>query len=277
MMQAQIIMAVWLAPSLILAAPASRFVKSGAHKVHYLSVGKGSEAAVFIHGWTCDATFWKAQAPVYEKRRSLIIDLPGHGESDKPEIAYSMELFAQAVNSMLVKEKVTKATLIGHSMGVPVALQVLRMQPQKVAGIVIVDGFIPSGPAPKEQVTAMTKMYRAADYQESAKKMLASMFTPKTDAALRAEIEKRMLGAPQHVMAGAMEGMMAMQPLMESYPKVPVTAVMVKRAARSQYPDFLKQHFRLEAFEEFEGAGHFLMMEEPVRFNAILEKALSGR
>lgn len=269
-------MAVWLAPSLILAAPASRFVKSGVHKVHYLSVGKGSEAAVFIHGWTCDATFWKAQAPVYEKRRSLIIDLPGHGDSDKPESAYSMEVFADAVNAVLVKEKVRKATLIGHSMGTPVALHVLRAHPDKVAGIVIVDGFIPAGPAPKEQVTAMTKMYRAPDYQESAKKMLASMFTPKTDAAMRAEIEKKMLAAPQHVMAGAMEGMMAMQPLTESYPNVPVSAVMVKRGARSQYPEFLKQHFKLQVYEEFEGAGHFLMMEEPVRFNAILEKALAA-
>ena len=34
-------------------------------KVHYESYGKGKEAVVFIHGWTCDLTFSRGQAPVY--------------------------------------------------------------------------------------------------------------------------------------------------------------------------------------------------------------------
>jgi hypothetical protein len=32
-------------------------------KVHYESYGTGKEAIVFIHGWTCDLTFWRGQAP----------------------------------------------------------------------------------------------------------------------------------------------------------------------------------------------------------------------
>src|SRR5258708_6123805 len=53
-------------------------------KVHYESYGKGTDAVVFIHGWTCDLTFWRGQAPVYEKSRSLLIDLPGHGKARSP-------------------------------------------------------------------------------------------------------------------------------------------------------------------------------------------------
>src|ERR1700740_1491005 len=56
-------------------------------KVHYESYGSGDEALVFIHGWTCDLTFWRGQEPVYSTHRSLLIDLPGHGESDKPQTA----------------------------------------------------------------------------------------------------------------------------------------------------------------------------------------------
>src|SRR6266567_2222626 len=62
-------------------------------KVHYESYGKGTDAVVFIHGWTCDLTFWRGQSPVYEKHRSLLIDLPGHGQSAKPEVAYTQERF----------------------------------------------------------------------------------------------------------------------------------------------------------------------------------------
>ena len=68
----------------------SRFVALDGNRVHSVSFGKGDEAVVFIHGWTCDSTFWKAQAQVYERRRSLLVDLPGHGLSDKPEIPYTM-------------------------------------------------------------------------------------------------------------------------------------------------------------------------------------------
>src|SRR5687767_5871798 len=79
----------------------SKFAKLDGMRIHYKSYGSGREAAVFIHGWTCDQTFWRLQAPVYEKRRSLLIDLPGHGKSDKPEIAYTQELFARAVEAAM--------------------------------------------------------------------------------------------------------------------------------------------------------------------------------
>src|ERR1700682_5573084 len=62
----------------------SRFAMLDGNRIHYVSYGRGDEAVVFIHGWTCDHTFWRGQAPIYEQRRSLLIDLPGHGESAKP-------------------------------------------------------------------------------------------------------------------------------------------------------------------------------------------------
>ena len=39
--------------------PHSRFVELGGNKVHYLTYGDGKDAVVFIHGWTCDVTFWR--------------------------------------------------------------------------------------------------------------------------------------------------------------------------------------------------------------------------
>ena len=81
-----------VAAHLSAAEAVSHFALLDGNKIHYDSFGAGDEAVVFIDGWTCDSTFWKAQAPIYEQRRSLLIDLPGHGLSDKPEIPYTMEL-----------------------------------------------------------------------------------------------------------------------------------------------------------------------------------------
>src|SRR3954452_12426731 len=97
-------------------------VKYDGAKVHYESFGKGADALVFIHGWTCDGTFWRGQSPVYEKQRSILIDLPGHGQSARPDVAYTQERFARAVDAVLRDAKVERAVVIGHSMGGPVAL-----------------------------------------------------------------------------------------------------------------------------------------------------------
>ena len=255
------------------------------HKIHYLSTGEGDEALVFIHGWTCDSTFWRTQAPVYESRRSLLVDLPGHGLSDKPDIPYTMELFARAVNAVMADAKVRKAILIGHSMGTPVALQVLRMYPDKVDGIVMVDGFVPLPPKDEAdrqrqlaQVAGVSKALRAADYKAFDRRIIeSSMFTPKTDPTLRGEIETKMMAAPQHVMASAMDGMYAMPAQTERYPRVPVEAIMQKRASSGSYEAFLKQHFQLVTFQAWGDTGHFLMMEHPERFNQALVEFLDRK
>src|SRR5690349_15568616 len=66
-------------------------VKYDGARVHYESYGQGRDAVVFIHGWTCDLTFWRGQSAVYQKHRSLLVDLPGHGQSDKPDVSYTQE------------------------------------------------------------------------------------------------------------------------------------------------------------------------------------------
>src|ERR1700730_1422539 len=69
----------------------SRHASLDGTRIHYQSYGKGREALVLIHGWSCNLDYWRDQIPDFQKRsRVIAIDLPGHGQSDKPEIVYSM-------------------------------------------------------------------------------------------------------------------------------------------------------------------------------------------
>jgi hypothetical protein len=77
----QIILLIALATSLL----AADTTYDGS-RVHYENYGRGSDAVIFIHGWTCDHTFWQRQASIYEKYRALLVDLPGHGQSEKPNV-----------------------------------------------------------------------------------------------------------------------------------------------------------------------------------------------
>ena len=64
----------------------SKFVDVDHLKVHYTNYGKGDTALFFVHGWACDETIWSEQArALAEKIRVITIDLPGHGQSEKPQ------------------------------------------------------------------------------------------------------------------------------------------------------------------------------------------------
>lgn len=254
-------------------------------RVHYESYGNGSsEAVVFIHGWSCDLTFWRGQAPFYEHHRSLLVDLPGHGQSDKPDVAYTQERFARAIEAVMRDAKVERAVLVGHSMGGPVALTFLRLFPDRTKGLVLVDAYL-SASAPrsaaelaklKAKVDAYAQTYRQPGYRKATTAMIDSMFSAKTTAAQREEIRTKMLSTPQPVMASAMEGMLLLEPLRpnEKYATLPVMAIVAARApsANASFEARLRKVFPKLTFEAWQGSGHFLMIESPDRFNAALEK-----
>jgi pimeloyl-ACP methyl ester carboxylesterase len=264
------------------AAPAAEATYDGS-RVHYESYGAGPDALVFIHGWTCDLTFWRGQQPVYKERRSLLVDLPGHGRSDKPEVSYTEERFARAIEAVMRDAKVERAVLIGHSMGGPVAITFLQLFPEKTKALVLVDAFIPSPPKDdaarakqKAAAAAFAQQFRESDYKQSAGKAIDSMFSDKTTPAQRDEIRSKMLSTPQQVMASAMENLFTLEPPKpgETY-ALPVLAIMAERSNRTGFEARLRTIFPNLTYEAWSGFGHFLMMESPDRFNRTLTDFLS--
>src|SRR5436190_5035199 len=96
-------------------------VRVGTNQVYYLTAGKGDHVIVLVHCWAGNLDFWREQVPaLQDKARLVLIDLPGHGRSDKPHTIYTMDYFANAVVAVMRDAHVNKATLVGHSMGTPV-------------------------------------------------------------------------------------------------------------------------------------------------------------
>src|SRR5262245_48888570 len=113
------------------------------YRIHYIDIGVGERAVILIHGWTCDASFLRLQMHAFwESGRVIAVDLPGHGLSDKPRVAYTPARFSRAVQEVLKDAGVHSAVLVGHSMGAAVARQFLLDYPDVAAGIVIVDGAV---------------------------------------------------------------------------------------------------------------------------------------
>jgi pimeloyl-ACP methyl ester carboxylesterase len=246
----------------------SHYAKLDGNRIHYQSYGKGREALVLIHGWTCNLDNWRDQVPEFAKRNRVIaIDLPGHGQSDKPELAYTMDMFARAVDAVMRDAHVERAVLVGHSMGTPVARQFYRKYPQKTLAIVIVDGALrPFGD--KKMMDGFIAGFRGPNYKEAGKQMFAGMTGPNLSAELKERIQTSFLNTPQYVVVGAMEGMADESIWGQDKINVPVLAIL----ARSPFwPADTEQFYRSIApnldFQMLEGVRHFLMMEKPKQFN----------
>src|SRR5436853_3294716 len=247
----------------------SHFTTLDGARIHYVNYGKGSEALVLIHGWTCNLDNWRDQAPDFAKRNRVIaLDLPGHGQSDKPQITYSVDLFARAVDAVMRDAKVKRAVLVGHSMGTPIARQFYRKYPEKTLAIVIVDGPLrPFGD--KAMMDRMIAGLRGLDYRELTTKMFAGMAGPNLSAEARERINASTRNTPQYVLVSAMEGMADPSIWGEDKINVPVLAIMSKNPF---YPPNVEESFRGIApnmdFQMWDGVGHFIMMEKPKEFNA---------
>lgn len=255
----------------------SRFAKFGDIKVHYRNSGSGDKAVVFIHGWTCDSTFWKDQLPALAgKTKAILLDLPGHGESDKPKVEYSMAYFAQAVAAVLDDAGVKSAVLVGHSMGTPVARQFYRLYPKRTLAIVAVDGNLHTPLATQAEIDKHLAQFNRPDFRDTLSKEIDGMFTKATPPAAGRAIKATMLSAPQHVVVSAMRGMLDLSIWKDDPIDVPLLVVVAKQP---YWPtDHEKQVRKLNPKAEYQaidGVGHFLMVEKPAVFNEILVTFLS--
>jgi len=245
----------------------SKFAKLDGARIHYKSYGKGNEALVLVHGWTCNLDNWRDQIPDLAKRNRVIaLDLPGHGQSDKPEIKYTMDLFANAIDAVMRDAKVERAVIVGHSMGTPVARQFYRKYPQKTLAIIIVDGSLrPFGT--KEMREGFMAMFRSPAYKETGRQMMAQMGKTLSPAD-QERINTSYANTPQHVIVSAMESMNDDSLYGPDKINVPVLAIIAKAPF---WPPDTEQFFRSLApdfeFHQWEGVGHFLMMEKPKQFN----------
>jgi pimeloyl-ACP methyl ester carboxylesterase len=264
------------APADVLDRAPSKFAKSGDLKVHYKSLGEGKAAVVFVHGWCCNLTVWRDQAAAFDgKVRMLFVDLPGFGQSDKPKIDYTMDVFAKGVDAVLKDSDVDSAVLVGHSMGTPVVRQCYRLFPSKVKALVFVDGAVRPYTRDPEQINQFKSMFKEEGFKENAPTFLTGMLPQNTPADVRDRIGKLAADANPQVAVNAMTNMLDPKTWPDDDVKVPVQALMAKSMFwTDEYKAYIKKHVPDLDYREFDGVGHFLFMEKPQPFDEALAEFL---
>lgn len=237
-------------------------------RIRYETFGTGPITLVLIHGWACDRTYWQKQIAAFSSQfRVLTLDLVGHGESDKCRTVWSIEGLGDDIARVVRAAAARQVVLIGHSMGGPVAIEAARRLGESVLGVVTVDILQSLAPPNLQDPPPLS----VANFRSAGEPIIRKyMFTPHSDPVLVNRISRAMTsGSPQIAIAlidalNVFDG----QAALAAIHGLPLT--MINAAGQPIDSGALRQaHPKVRIFV-VAGVGHFVMIEDPITFNALI-------
>ncbi|MGW0122099.1 alpha/beta fold hydrolase [Streptomyces sp. NPDC003327] len=240
--------------------------------VRWIDLPGDGPVRVFVHGLGCTAASdfaHIATRPELAGGRALLVDLLGHGFSDRPaDFDYRMESQAAVLAALLDHLGLTGVDLVGHSMGGAVAIHLAAARPDLVARLVVAEpNLYAGGGAFSAPVAAQDE---DAFVAEGFARMVAEGDRPDYAARLR-------LADPRAVHRSAVAlvegGVPAPGDLLVRL-AMPRTFLVGERSL----PDGDAAHAAKAGIPVLEvlGAGHNLMLDNPDGFAEALARALAG-
>jgi len=116
-------------------------IRAGNITMNYDQQGSG-EPLVLIPYLAADYACYAFQVPDYAKRFTCVsVDLRGTGESDKPEGAYSTEMFADDIAALMQAIGIQKAHIYGVSLGAATGIWLAAKYPDRVKSLSLHSGW----------------------------------------------------------------------------------------------------------------------------------------
>ncbi|NHO56669.1 alpha/beta fold hydrolase [Acetobacter lambici] len=153
-------------------------LRLGAQAVHVRQTGGGSGLPLLlVHGFGGSVTNWQLTQQVQAtNRRVIAFDLPGHGQSSALAQAPTLEHLAQVTRLVLEGLGVSKAHVLGHSLGGGIALSLLQSAPAQVASLSL---LAPAGLGRAVSMAFITGFVEANTVADMAAAMAMAVYDPK--------------------------------------------------------------------------------------------------
>jgi pimeloyl-ACP methyl ester carboxylesterase len=243
-------------------------------KLFYEEAGAGDPPMVFVHGWTCNHSYFNPQLEHFKSSHRVVsVDLRGHGASDQPDDGYTMAGLADDVAWMCAELGVDRPAVVGHSMGGVIALELAARHPDLASAVVMVDPApIVVSPELQPMLTGLVEAFKGPDHVAARRGLIEGMlFTVDDDPVVKARVLDEMLATPQAVAAACFDGIAAWDgPAALRAVKRPVLNI----AATSPANDGVAMAALCPSLVNGQtvGAGHFNQLLVPDQVNAMIER-----
>ena len=253
------------------------FQASDGVRLHYLDAGpKAGHSIVFIPGWTMPAWIWARQIAAFGRTDHVIaFDPRGQGESAVASSGYEPVRRGQDIAELIANLGPAPVLLVGWSLGVLDALAYVHSHGDgMLAGLVLVDNSVGEEPAP---LPVHRRPGRPVPHDVYMERFVRTMFrTPQDPIWL-----DRLTEATLHTPDWAARALLA-YPVPRSYWRNAVYATdkpilyIVRPGFAAQAANLARNRPDTET-AVFENVGHALFVDQPARFDALMEAFIRQR
>jgi len=253
-------------------------------RLFYERQGDGNPPLVFVHGYACSHDDWQPQVDFFRTRQCVVTcDLRGHSASDRDPAHCDIETYGADISALLSALELQPAILIGHSMGCRVVLQASLDAPQRVAGLILVEGSRGGMGDPQVAERTTRQMIQADGYTTMMRRLFNDMFLEGSDPALKAHIVTRALALSEEIGAHLFPRIMGWDArhldtalsrvavpvliLQSTYINLERVRVPLHPGATTPWLDLIQHHVPTAHMEIVSGVGHFPMLEAPEAVN----------
>jgi len=236
---------------------------------------RGDLNVLLLHGWMCDQTYWAAQAPALSSHFGVVtVDLAGHGLSGTNRQDWTIASLAADVAALVSELELEKVVVVGHSMGGRVALEVARLLPGTVIGVMGVDTLHDADEElDPEEVAGLLAGFEA-DFGATCDGFVRSMFGDDAPKEMVSEVTLDMCSGPADIGTALIRDYAAY----DLAAALRAAGVPVRVINADKWPTNVSGNRQYADFDAviLEGYGHFLMQEAPAELNAALSETVKS-
>lgn len=248
-------------------------------RIHYVEAGEGREI-VFIPGWMMPAWIWQKQIDELSKNyRVIAVDPRSQGDSDKPTYGHLPETRARDYKELIDQLGLKQPVLVGWSMGCGELLSyVEQFGEEGIGGLVLVDGLIPAQSNP-EVVSVLSEWTNQLqqDRQKQADAFVRAMYKKPQPEDYIQRVKQATLEVPTDTAVALIHNMLAVTDFSGAFARITRPMLFAYEPALEPNAEFVKaklgDKLRLERFDE---DGHALFVDDPVKFNRMVEEFVQG-
>ncbi|HET7669535.1 MAG TPA: alpha/beta hydrolase [Burkholderiales bacterium] len=258
--------------------------------MHFVKAGQGAPPLLFVHGFACSLEDWRPQLQHFQESNEVVAcDLRAHGKTPGRPQECSIEHYGGDVAALIMNLELRDVILVGHSMGCRVVLEANRLAPERVGGIVLVDGSRNADRDPEGSEASAKATLERLGYAAFAETLFRQMFfTPsaeadaiveravKGSAAFGAELWPRVTRWDAGQMDAAFAAVRAPLLAIQSTTRdASLKRRMLAPGDTTPWLDYVRS--KGGRVEIVPNVGHFTQLEAPAAVNRLIQNLVRGR